>query len=61
MDRIHKIVGLPGDYFNKYHELVVESICKKDDNNIRLAIESDWISLSDLNLVSKILVVNKKL
>jgi hypothetical protein len=58
MGILHKIVGLPGDYFNKYHELVVESICKKDDKNIQLALDNNWISTSDVDLIRSILTVD---
>jgi hypothetical protein len=56
MDRLHKVVGLPGDYFNKYHELIVESICKKNDKDIKLALDNNWITISDLYLLRRILI-----
>ena len=57
MEFLHKIVGLPGDYFNKYHELVVESICKKNDKDIKLALDSDWITISDVDTIRSILIL----
>jgi hypothetical protein len=58
MDRLHKVVGLPGDYFNKYHELVVESICKKDDKDIKLALDNNWISTNDVDLIKSALMLD---